>query len=128
MKKLILILGTSFLFSALISATALAADDWTEVVATTMTWQSPQYRDILIHNPGTYSEVKVMFTSDDAIVDRFDVVSTILWAKPVSGLDGYYQQNVERTGFMNSTKVRWVRIYARPKHAGLPLSVRVWMR
>jgi len=126
MKNLFLILSTIFSFN---SAALALEDGWTQVVATTLggDQQSPHYRDILIHHPDTYSEVKVVFGSD-AIVDRFDLISFILWGTQVPELTGYYSAGEEHTALFKPTKVKFVRIYVRAKHSGQPLPVRVWMR
>lgn len=127
MKNILLTLSTIFLLNA---STALAFEDaWTPVVATTLleNQQSPGYSDILIHHPGTYSEVKVAF-GGDAIMDRFDIISFFLWGTPVSGLEGALDAGHEYTGYFKSSKVKFVRMYVRSKNPGLPLQVRVWMR
>lgn len=127
MKNILLTLSTIFLFNA---STALASENaWIPVVATTLleNQQSPKYTDILIHNPGTYSEVKVVVGSD-AIMDRFDIISFFLWGTQVSGLDGAMTAGHEYTGYFKSSKVKFVRMYVRAKNPGMPLPVHVWMR
>jgi hypothetical protein len=126
MKNILLILSMIFLFNT----PALAFENaWTPVVATTLleNEQSPNYRDILIHHPGTYSEIKVIFGSD-SILDRFDTISFFLWGTRVPGLQGDLNAGQEYSAYFKPTKVKFIRMYVCAKQPGQPLQVRVWMR
>lgn len=123
LKKFFAVAMMSFLFAG-----AAQAQEWTQVVSTVLSEQSPNYRDVLINNPGVYSEVRLQVLNEGAHIDRFDTISYILWGKSVSDLAGRYKSGEMRTAFMGSSKVKFVRIYARSAHPGEPVRVRVWMR
>lgn len=89
--------------------------------------QSPNYRDILIHHPGQYSEVKVIF-GHDAVLDQFEIVSFLLWGTAVPDFRGAFKSGEEYTATFNAANVKFVRMYVRSKHPSLPLPVKVWMR
>lgn len=111
---------------SLMFAGVAQAQEWTPVISTVLSEQSPSYRDILINNPGTYSEVRLQVLNEGAYIDRFDTISYILWGKAVPELAGRYSAGEVRTAYIGSSKVKFVRIYARS--AGQPVHVRVWMR
>jgi hypothetical protein len=121
-----------FLFATLMTwsfaSVAHAEPAWTEVVSTTLTEASSKAPDILIHNSDTYSEVKVKIISEGARIDAFQVIPAVLWGHSVPEVTGDYAQGAEREGFFKPTKVRFVRIYARSLHPGLPVQIKVWMR
>ncbi|QDK39079.1 hypothetical protein [Bdellovibrio sp. NC01] len=124
MKKLILALFAT----VLVSGTAKASEDyWTQVVSYTTTEDSPAYRDILVHNPGTYSEMRVQM-SGAGYIDRIDTISLFLWGKEVDGLDGHYEAGEMKAVYFGSRQVRWIRLYARSAPPGMPVNVKIWMR
>ncbi|MBO9665985.1 MAG: hypothetical protein J7501_04165 [Bdellovibrio sp.] len=120
------------LFAALLVSLAFLgsahASEWTHVLTTTLMTTSPDYKDILIHERGTYSEIRLQVMGH-ARIDRFDTISHVLWGKQVFGLDGEYQPEDVRTATLDkATKIRWVRIYASSLPEGMPIPVRIWMR
>ncbi|MEK2688896.1 hypothetical protein [Bdellovibrio sp. GT3] len=122
MKTLITALFLSFGFIS-----AAHANQWTHVLTTTITTQSPDYKDILIHNRGTYSQIMVE-TGSKAHIERIDTISHILWGKQVSGISGVYAAGESKTAYFGPSKVRFLRIYVTSIPFGMPVPVKVWMR
>lgn len=122
MKKLMAALFITFGFMS-----AAHANQWTEVLTTTLTTQSPDYKDILIHNRGTYSQIMVQVGSK-AHIERIDTISHILWGKAVHGIEGVYERDETKTAYFGPAKVRFLRIYVTSIPLGMPVPVRVWMR
>ena len=126
MKNLILcLLAVTSLFVSV--AHADETQGWTPVLSTLVMTQSPDYRDLLIQNSGTYSEIR-MQVLNDAWIDRVDVISHIIWGTAINGLDGRYTQGDIREATFPASNVRFLRIYARSAHPGMAVRVKVWMR
>ncbi len=122
MKQILLSLVATFMLTGLAQAS-----EWTPVLSYTAMENSPSYRDVLIHNPGTYSEVRLQMNGA-GYVDRFDTISHVLWGREVDGLSGHYERGESRTASFDSRQVRWVRLYVRSTPPGQPVNVQVWMR
>lgn len=101
-------------------------EEWVQVLSTVITSESPSYQDMYINEPGTYTKARVQ-VSTHAFIDRFDTISTVLWAKAIPELAGEYQPGVERSASFAPRKVRALRIYARSR-GGHPVPIKVWMR
>lgn len=127
MQKIILALFATLFIGAVAHAEADADASWTPVASYLATEQSPSYRDVLIHNPGTYSQVRVQM-DNAGYIDRFDIISHILWGSQVFGLDGHYDAGQVKTTDMGATQVRFIRMYVRSISSGQPVHVRVWMK
>ena len=127
MQKIILALVATFFVHSFAFADVDADSSWTPVASYLATAQSPSYRDVLIHNPGTYSQVRVQM-DNAGYIDRFDIISHVLWGTSIGGLDGHYDAGQVRTTDMGEHQVRFIRMYVRGVSAGQPVHVRVWMK
>jgi hypothetical protein len=124
MKKIILAL---LVFFSILSVAHADHEGWVEVVSKTIGTDANDYRDILIHNPDVYSEVRLEMPTGGRI-DHFDIISTFLWGTSVPELQGDYAKGSSKEAFFGATKIRFVRIYARALHPMQPVQVKVWMR
>jgi hypothetical protein len=110
------------------AAQPLPQNNWVEVTSQIITTPSPDHRDILIHHPGIYSEVRLQIVGEGAYIDDFDYISQILWGHHVPDLQGFYTADEVRTAIFGPAPVRFIRVYARSVRAGSFVHIRVWMR